>query len=68
MVKIKKGQETQFKGEMNSSKYLFKIYKEATGEWYANAYAHKDDDVFFYKWTTGKTKKAVVQTIKDFID
>ena len=50
-----------------SKKYTFYVFKESTNSWYANA----DDnhgDFHIFKWTTDKTKKAVIQTINDFIN
>jgi hypothetical protein len=45
--------------------YTFEIWRESSRSWYANA-KPRGDDVWFYKWTTAKTKKAVISYIESF--
>ena len=45
--------------------YTFTIYQESKNKWYANA--ETSGGFFMYKWTTGRSKGHVLDTINAFI-
>jgi len=49
-------------------KYTFEVYREASNSWYANATTNDEGEFFYYKWTTGKTKKSVLLSIDGFVN
>ena len=64
LVSWEKGKKmtSKLKARLTRDKYIFWIYKDET-EWYANAESKDDPSKFFYKWTTGRTKKQVQKYI-----
>ena len=53
---------TQHKETIETKECTFEIYKEHSG-WYANATTKNDEKFFIYKWTTARTKKAIIEQI-----
>ena len=58
--------ETQHKETIKTDGYLFTVYQESKNKWYVNAETH--DGFFIYKWSTAKTRKALLATIDAFVN